>query len=334
MANLNFKLMQLKKLIISLVIFLSLSDAFCQFEQMILPSDLKQQTVITEPSTLRKGFFRSSLNLSYSVIDKIFNDEGVRNYGSEMNGWGSSNSYQLSMMYGITDRLMIGTDIPYFNDRFYIASEIKLPGLDSTVIRHYNTDGVGLSDIDFTIDYQFIYRNEGKTSLKGQGTLTIPSGRKNPENIESKNEYDKPTGGGNTSLDLRLVYRQIVYPYSFSGYLSYKYNFKGSKIFYPDEDPVEFSGGNMFYVGGSFNVHLNEWIALMNELAFSTWSDYPYDGETAADTEQGGRYIINYQPALVFQVRRFRFFEVIRLPLKGKNTGADPAYVFGLQYTF
>jgi hypothetical protein len=324
----------MKKLILSIFLLLSLSDVFCQFEQMILPTDLKQQTVITEPSTLRKGFFRSSLFLSYSVVDKIFNDEGVKDYGSEMNGWGSSSMYQLSLMYGITDRLMVGTDIPYLNDRFYIAGEMRFPGIDSSTILRVNADGVGFSDIDFAIDYQFIYRNEGKTSLKGQGILTIPSGQKNPENIINMIDYDKPTGNGNTSLDLRLVYRQIVYPYSFSGYLSYKYNFKASKIFYPDEDPVEFSGGNMFYLGGSFNIHLNEWIALMNEMAFSTWSDFQYDGETAADTEQGERYIINYQPALVFQVRRFRFFEVIQVSLKGKNTGADPAYIFGLQYTF
>jgi hypothetical protein len=324
----------MKKLITYIIIILSSSNSFSQFEQMILPSDLKQETVITEPATLRKGFLRTSLFLSHSIIDKTFDDKGTKGYSFGLGGWGASSMYELSLMYGVTDRLMLGVDLPYLVDKFYIASETILPGYDSSIISHYNADGIGLSDLSLSIDYQILYKNEGKTSLKAQIYLTLPTGRSDPENVVSFNEYDKPTGYGNMSADYRLIYRKVIYPYSFSGYLSYKYNFKATKIHNPYEDPVEFKSGDMFYLGGSFNMHLNEWIALMNELSYSSWSNDEYYGTTSSDVELDGRYSLTYQPSLVFQIRRFRFFEVIHYPLKGKNTGADPGYVFGLQYTF
>jgi len=312
----------------------ALVNSKAQFEEIIIPTDKKQETVITEPATLRKGYLRSSLFMTYSVLDKTFDSEGKKDYNFGLNGWGSSAMYDFSLSYGITDKLMIGVDIPYLVDKFYISQESVLPGYDSTIISHVNADGIGLSDFSLALDYQFLYRNEGKTSLKGQLICTFPTGSKDPENVKSLNEFDKPTGTGNASLDMRLIYRQVVYPYSFSGYISYKYNFSGEKVHVPYEDPVEYSGGNLFYLGGSINVHLNEWIALMNEIAYNSWSDYEYSGITDAEVELDGRYLITYQPALVFQVRRFRFFEVIQFALKGKNTGADPGYIFGLQYTF
>jgi hypothetical protein len=324
----------MKKPIITFLLALTVFPLWSQVEQMIIPSDLRQETVITEPATLRKGYLRAGLFSTYSVIDKIFNDEGRRAYVLGSNGWATSWMYQASLMYGITDRLMVGADLPYMNDRYYISNESYLPGFDTTVIYTSKINARGLSDIDISIDYQLIYINAGKTSLKAQAYLSLPTGQKNPENVVSNNEFDKPTGRGHASLDARLIYRQIVYPYSFSGYLSYKYNFKGSKVHYPGEQEVSYQDGGLFYLGGSFNIHLNDWIALMNELSFTTWADDDYYGDTSADVELDGRYLINYQPALVFQVRRFRFFEVVHLPVKGKNTGADPGYVFGLQYTF
>jgi hypothetical protein len=324
----------MKRLFIYLVIVFLCQIINAQIEQMILPSDMKQETVITEPATIRKGFLRTGIFASYGVVDKMFNDKWEKKYIPGSNGWASSWSYQASVMYGVTDRLMLGLEIPYMHERYFMTNEIVLPGLDSTFVLESRVNAIGLSDIDFSVDYQMIYLNEGKTSLKAQVYITLPTGRKNPENIVNSTNYDKPTGLGYVSIDTRLAFRQIVYPYSFSGYASYKYNLKGSKIHYPGEEEVSFRDGANLYLGGSFNVHLNDWIAFMNEIAFSTWSKDTYDAITSADVKFTGRYLINYQPSLVFQVRRFRFFEVVQFPLKGKNTGADPGYVFGLQYTF
>jgi len=71
---------------------------------------------------------------------------------------------------------------------------------------------------------------------------------------------------------------------------------------------------------------------LGNEVAYFKWRDDIFFGETAADVGMTGRWAINYQPSLVFQIRRFRFFEVIQFPLFGNSVAADPQYILGLQY--
>ncbi len=45
-------------------------------------------------------------------------------------------------------------------------------------------------------------------------------------------------------------------------------------------------------------------------------------------------WCLNYQPVLNFQIRRFRLYEIVDVPVLGKNYGADPLYKLGLLYTF
>ncbi|HRT90726.1 MAG TPA: hypothetical protein P5257_11490, partial [Bacteroidales bacterium] len=54
--------------------------SFSQTEKQLMPSDLKQQTIVTEPVTLRKGFLRVGSMLNYRVADKYFSDDGVKKY--------------------------------------------------------------------------------------------------------------------------------------------------------------------------------------------------------------------------------------------------------------
>jgi hypothetical protein len=329
----HFKLEDMKKIIIFSGLFFTV-PIFAQVEEMIIPSDLKQQTVISEPSTLRKGFLKTSLISNYNLVDKYFDEEGKRNIIMGSNGWTKSWSYRLDVLYGLTDRLQIGIDLPYLNEIHYYSARYVYPSIDSSSSNYNKISAQGLGDIYLAIDYQLLNLNEGKTFLKLQITPIFPTGRKNPENIKSNWEYDKPTGQGYFSLETGLVFRQINYPYSYTGYASYKYNFKGSKIHYPGESEVSFKSGGHLYLGASFNFHLNDWIALMNEIAFGTWGNDKFYATTSAEVGLNDRYTLNYQPSLIFQIRRFRFFEVVSYPLKGKNTGADPAYIFGLQYIF
>jgi hypothetical protein len=305
-----------------------------QVEQMIIPSDLKQQTIVTEPATLRKGFFRIGITSSWGAIDRIFNDSGKRSYimGSYGSGWATSWFYELDLQYGITDRIQVSTQIPYKREKIYYATEIIVPSYDTSVVVYYKADGNGLGDISLSASYQILKEDTRKPSLVAKLFLTIPTGRKNPVNIVDEKKFDRPTGYGETTLDLNLQLRKVFYPYSATIYTSYLYHFKGKKIFNPGEDQVSFKSGDLLYVGGNLNIHLNDWIVLGNEVAFLKWWDDKFFGITAADVGMTGRWIINYQPSLVFQIRRFRFFEVIQFPVFGRSVAADPQYILGLQY--
>jgi len=322
----------MKKVFLLIISSFIISNITGQVEQMIIPSDLKQQTIITEPATLRKGFFRIGIVNSWGAVDRIFDESGKRSYLMGSNGWGTSWSCELDLQYGITDRIQVTAQLPYKRDKIYYAAELIAPGYDSSLVQYYKTTGNGLGDISLAASYQIIQENERRPSLVTKLFVTLPTGRKNPTNIENSREYDMPTGYGETTLDFHLQARKIFYPYSVTVYTAYKYHFKGEKIFNPGEEEVSFKSGDLFYIGGTFNVHLNDWIALGNEVGFYKWWDDEYYGETAADVGMTGRWVINYQPSLVFQIRRFRFFEVIQFPIFGNSVAADPQYILGLQY--
>jgi hypothetical protein len=305
-----------------------------QVEQMIIPSDLKQQTIVNEPATLRKGFFRIGTVNSWGAVDRVFDGSGKRSYimGSYGSGWQTAWTHLLDLQYGITDRIQVTSQIPYQREKIYFATEILLPGRDSSIIEYYKANGNGLGDISISASYQILKEDTRRPSLVTKLFLTLPTGRKNPTNIIDGKKYDRPTGYGETTIDLHLQLRKIFYPYSATIYTSYLYHFKGKKIFNPGEDQVSFKSGDLLYVGGSFNIHLNDWIVLGNEVAFLKWWDDKFFGITAADVGMTGRWVINYQPSLVFQIRRFRFFEVIQFPVFGHSVAADPQYILGLQY--
>jgi len=324
----------MKKILVfiySLNIIASISG---QVEDMIIPSDLKQQTIITEAATLRKGFFRIGTVNSWGAIDRIFDESGKRSYimGSYGSGWATAWSHELDLQYGITDRIQVTSQIPYNREKIYYASEILDPGHDTSAVEYYKAKGNGLGDISLSASYQILKEDARKPSLVTKLFVTIPTGRKNPTNIVDNLKYDRATGYGETKLDLHLQLRKIFYPYSVTIYTAYIYHFKGKKIFNPGEDEISFKSGDLFYIGGSYNIHLNDWIVLGNEVAYFKWRDDIFFGETAADVGMTGRWAINYQPSLVFQIRRFRFFEVIQFPLFGNSVAADPQYILGLQY--
>ncbi|MCX6328091.1 MAG: hypothetical protein NTZ85_01065, partial [Bacteroidia bacterium] len=100
-----------------ILIYLFLSAGFtvkAQFERIIQPSDLKQQTIVTEPVTLRKGFFRAETGIIYIAQDKYFNESGKKEY-YPISEWGSHYRFDLSIKYGISDRFEIDLSVPIIN---------------------------------------------------------------------------------------------------------------------------------------------------------------------------------------------------------------------------
>jgi hypothetical protein len=113
----------------------------------------------------------------------------------------------------------------------------------------------------------------------------------------------------------------------------YDYNLSGSRLISPwDVDEKKFTYGNFFVAGGNFNLHLNEWIALANELNYSHRGKGKIENTPASDLTTAWGF--SYETRLIFQIKRFRLGEAVTFPLKGKNIGADPQYVLIAQYVF
>ena len=318
--------------LLTLCFILITSGSFCQTEKQLLPSDLRHQTIVTEPSTLRKGYFRAGLAISHGIVDKYFTAGGHKEYGM-LNSWGASSSGTLILQYGITDRLQIESYFIYMRDIKEIQNTVYFPAADTNAYYSYDLKGRGFGDCSFSVRYQIIPEKENKLSLTGRFDLTVPTGQKNPENIKDEFHFDPPVGYGHLDMGFHLTARKIRYPYSYSTYFAYTYKFKGHKLFdAADTEEKEFRDGARINLGGTFNVHLNDWIALSNELNYFRFGQTKIVGIVQEVSVPA--WTINYQPGFVFQVKRFRISEAVQVPLKGKSVAADPMYVVIAQYTF
>lgn len=315
-----------------ILILLPAAISLAQTENILVPTDLKQQTIVTEPATLRKGFLRTGIVTSYSYADKIFDADKKKNYLFE-SAWVDTWNFTFLAMYGITDRLMVEAWIPYMSENWNYSQLHYSPATDEIIDNSWALEARGLSDVSILASYQLLTEEGGRPSLLTALSLTIPTGEKNPTNIESASEYDLPTGYGAFAVEFDLKARKINYPYSYSAFLFYTYNLPGSKIMYPtDTQETDFTWGNNIQLGGSFNFHLNEWIAVANEL------NYFFSGkgeqENVPSEDLYTKWAVSYEARLVFQIKRARMGQAIRLPIKGKNASADPLFLIIAQYTF
>lgn len=302
--------------------------AFSQGEVQLLPTELKKQTVITQPVTLYKGFLRAGLAYSYGFIDKIFDEDGNR--VSLSNSFGDSWTALATFQYGVTDRLQVGLDVPYIDQTVTLSIIQEAPGFDIFEEVRFEQSGNGIGDISLSGIYQIITETETRPAFTGAVVLTLPSGEKNVKPING-DQAELPVGSGRFSSELRLNLRKARYPFLFSGFASYKYNFEGNKVIDPGEPAVDFQDGGLFSVSGLVGYHVNEWMAIINDINYSSIGKNEVAGIT---TDSDSKFSLDYSPRLSFQIQRLRVNQVLRFPIVGRLSSADPGITVIVQYVF
>ena len=313
---------------LGLFIFLSWKLS-AQVQEELTPMELKQTTVVTQPATLKKGFLRVGTAISFSALDKFFDDSAEKRFFPD-NIWAKSLSYQFAFQYGISDRLQATFAVP-FRSEFVSQSlkfEIPLARVDS--VSSWKIKGNGLSDIQLGMIYQLIPEGQLRRAVLITGIVTLPTGRKDPEDVVDEQNYTLPTGSGEASLDLDMTWRKVQYPFSYEASVGYNVKFGGTKVFSVGEDPMSFKSGNLLSLRGAYNFHLNEWLAFQNDLFYFSFGNDELDGQE----DDQRRWTIQYIPRLSFQVKRIRINQAVNFVVKGRNSGADPSYTMVLQYVF
>ncbi|MEX1240712.1 MAG: transporter [Cyclobacteriaceae bacterium] len=323
----------MKKCLI-ILFFLSVHGwCVAQVQEQVSPAERKQQTIVTEPVTLYKGFFRTGLATWYNVIDKIFLDS--KKQSQPGNIWGSAFSFSLYGQYGISDRLMAEVLIPYTRDDIYqsVVYEVPLDFNEEYIYpRKWKTQANGLGDVDLTLAYQLLQETVSRPALAVFVTTTFPTGEKNvvDNDDDDINTFSRPTGQGEFALNTVLRLRQVKYPFSYSVSASYKYRTESTKVITVGQPAVKYRNGNLIDVTGSFNFHVNDWIAFKNIVDVVQVGQDTQDGEKIG--EKG--WLLQYLPGISFQLKRLRFDQGVMIPVKGDNVAADPGYILIVQYTF
>ncbi|MBN1414583.1 MAG: transporter [Bacteroidales bacterium] len=314
--------------LISIVTF----RGWCQFENIILPTDLKQQTIITEPPTLRTGDIRAGINVDFIFSDRSFNKDGEKEYIMGTNIYSKSLTFMPGIQYGLTNRIEISARIPYYLKESNISGRLICPYIDYDTLLSICNKGRGIGDLETGIRFQLIREGKSYPSLRLGLFGIFPTGRKNPENIKNEDEYDLPTGYGNYIISADLLLKKVIYPFSITLFAYYNYNFKGKKVMYPYEDAIEFKRGNIYGADIGIGAHLNDWIVLIN--AFNYYASTGSTDYYPEPVKYPEGWAIAYRPSVYFQIRRFRLSEFVGIPVTGRNASADPSYSISLQYTF
>ncbi|MFC2124348.1 transporter [Bacteroidota bacterium] len=320
----------MKKVLIIVLLIPVWLNSKAQTDEQLLPAQLKQQTVITEPVTVRKGYTRLGFAAYYSVIDRWFDEDGKREYFPE-NTWASLWNFLLLAQYGITDRLQLGIDIPFRSSSLYQSIILDAPGADYYEELFWKVKGSGLGDISIGAKYQIITETPSRPSLVFTTYVTLPTGQKNPTDIEDERNYKLPAGSGETTLDVDLLLRKINFPYSYTFNIGYLHSFGGSRLLDPmDTEETEYQSGGNLDIGASYNFNLNEWIVLQNELMY--FRSAPDKIAGAIPEDEFSSWSVQYLPKINFQLKRLRIVQAVGILLVGRNTGADPTYFIVAQY--
>jgi hypothetical protein len=315
--------------VITLITGTCFDRAYGQTEKYLLPTETKQQTIITEPATLQKGFFRTGIMFTYAFVDKIFdeNNEKISPFESVT---AQSRSVTAIAQYGLTDRFQINLRAPYISDKLNSSSIEEWPGVDSVISYHWQQDAKGLGDIELEVFYQVLTEKQLRPSVTLRTNFRFNTGEKNPTNVRDKNNFDAPPGSGEPRLSVDVHLRKIIYPYSFTFTAEYDYYFGGKKVITAGEEEQSFKTGNNLIFMGSANFHVNEWIALVNDFKYF----YGWQDENVGETIIPKKWAFIYHPYLYFQIKRFRLAQSVEIPVKGCAYTADPQYILILQYQF
>ncbi len=320
--------------IILFLILIAVSDVFGQEEQALNPAELKQQTAVTEPATLYKGFFRTGMVFNYGFVNLLFDKDGNRVL--KENAFGRTVYFSLSAQYGISNRLQAEINIPYINYKMYVNSRQELPELDFYSMEGGEQSGKGLSDMEIALHYQLLKPEYGSRFLTAGVYVIIPTG-----NSETSEDNLIPPGDGHFAFDFNLEYEKIIYPNRFSAYISYKYNLASMKTAFSNGEYIEqeIQAGGLLSVIGSWDLMLNDWLAIRNQLQFINGFPDKADGEVfeydyGDQFDSSNKRMISYLPALSFQIKRLRFNQVLHIPLAGKNLSPDPGFTLIVQYVF
>lgn len=312
-------------------------NIFAQIENQILPVDMEQMTVVTEPPTLPKGNLRLGESIGFSMITgREFNEKGRRVFFSESsNYWNTEFNSRTYLSYGISNRLQVDMSAAYCIKQGQFGNIAYAPSFDTIIDASTILKGKGLNNLKLSMSFQILPQTEKRlSSLTGMVEVWIPAGSKNPKNVKDDHHYDLPTSIDNYVTQFVISYKKIHYPFSYTMEVSYVYQFAGKKKFSAtDQKEINFKSGNSIGGGAGLNFHLNKWIVLTNEIGFFSYAYNTIEGKKVPGYSKIRNSLV-YGGNLIFHVKRFRISEGVIARLAGKNISADPTYYLALEYLF
>ncbi|MFQ5675490.1 MAG: transporter [bacterium] len=213
----------------------------------------------------------------------------------------------LDLGYGVTDRLELRVQIPYFDIEFTDLSNPLRP----------NSTGVG--DVRFGFGYNF---------LSNPIVSTLQIRAKAPTGFFNKESEVVPIGDGQWDLEFMGQFGKSLWP--IAGYLNVDVGYR--LRFAPDVETTTIEPGNEFFFRGEagYSVLKN---LLFKVALFGTYGEKIIQESLTIPDSQ--REILFFEPGVFLTIRKNIALESsVMFSLAGKNFPAGQVFNFGLSYTF
>jgi hypothetical protein len=319
----------MKKFALNILQLLLTMSLFAQTEKQLTVSEIRQQTVLTEPLTMQKGYSRITTGMSYFFMSSNYFD----------NDWKSKSvysflsrdfSFPFFIYYGFTNNLEldVSTSVEYNNSTYKIDMIDYYGNMSKT--NTYKTITKGFSDIGCNLLYKFLDETPGHLSMAFSTNFSIPYGKMTPTiSSDSLIEYDATTMG-EYKLGGEYMFKKIFYPYAVVGDFSYTYRFPTDiKLSYSDAEKTHVKYGNYVDINLSFHYMLCDWITLRNYFEY-TLSGKPRYYDNNLSYLEISTQEIKWQPTLIFQIKNVRLAQALSFMLFGKNTTTQPSFIVAL----
>jgi len=325
----------MKKYSLVLVLFMAQLSLRAQVIEELSPREKKQLTKVTEPITLYKGFLRAGLSANFSVLDKMFDEDGNKT-SSESSISGYSLTTIFSLHYGISDRLEVEANLPYASSMNSTSFSYELAGKGEVVTEHTKPKTHGLADAIVMLRYQLLREKENSPAVTFGLGVNLPIGKDEVSDYKNPREFNGAIAKGEWGVFPEIKVRKVMYPFSVelgAGLLKY---FGAEKVLIPNTRPVDVVSGSELLITPKVNFLLNEWVSFSNYFDYYLALKDDFDGEDpfGYHNNEYNQWMFRYSPIITFQIKQLRIEQAVFIPLAGRTVTADPTYYFIVQYMF
>lgn len=317
----------MKRIFIYIAFILIAMDVMAQTEKQLSVSEIRQQTIIDEPITLEKGYFKVGSGLSYYFLSSERYDDKWNKVTNFDNSQTNSFYFPLNLRYGVTNNFEIDFATSLVNKSNFSGNK-EVDNIKKT-IKLFNEKEIrrGFSDINLWFNYRLLQEKGHVPSLALFINPCIPFGKTTTTYSPDSSKRYTPTTDDIYSLTGGYFLKKTFYPFAIVNTLSYTYFFPVTKKMQPsDISESTFKRGSFLYFSCAFDYLVCDWISLSSVFNYSHVCKLSYSNEMYKSLEVSSDYI-SWTPQLYLQIKNLRLIQMLDISIAGRNWSPSPSYM-------
>jgi len=313
------------KIIYTLIFLTVFTHLSAQNFQTITVAEQKQQSIVNEPLTLPKGFFRAQVDFEPRITTlTLYNAKGKR-VPPSFNV--SANLFFLTpaFRYGITKRCEIGLYLPYVHGKSLM--QVDFAGGNTFLYNRNIKLAKGFLDLKVLTKFLLLKETKIYPAMAAYMYVTFPTGSKKEKQISPTVTKDAISYGyytfryGMIASKRWSQYRLMADISCLNSLLTMK------SVYLPN---IPYKGANRFSAIITQSFMVNSWLSVGNITGY----EYEWH-EVIDDLVQKEKPVELLSGILIYyQFQRIRLTQTLGIPIYIKSSNAATFFSISLNYTF